>query len=326
VIQPPALASPPDLKTPHQRSAWPIAAAMLQFPATSPTGVPVTNSGPELWRQHLQPVIDAGFTDVEVSTSWLRLGDLPPERVADFRDVLEDAGLSVPGISVVRQSVIHPERGRENLEFARRTIDAAAQLGVGVVCLGLHDQLLEAQKQATWFWTVPGPQRPDDPAVRDFAVRRYRDLAAYAAAVGVEISLELYEDTYLGTADEALRFLEDIDHPAVGLNPDVGNLIRQQRAVESWEYILSATLPHANYWHVKNYSRLEDPSRDLVLTHPASLELGYINYREAVRYAIAQGFKGAFVVEHYGGDGVSVGATNARYLRSILPGQPINPS
>ncbi|MBI0385026.1 sugar phosphate isomerase/epimerase, partial [Streptomyces albiflaviniger] len=110
-----------------------------------------------------------------------------------------------------------------------------------------------------------------------------------------------------------------IGHDAVGLNPDLGNLIRQQRPIDTWEYLVSVTAPRTNYWHIKNYARLEDPATGTVLTHPTSLELGIVNYRAAVAYAIAHGFRGAFVVEHYGGDGLSVGATNAAYLRRILP-------
>ncbi len=150
-------------------------------------------------------------------------------------------------------------------------------------------------------------------------MRRFRELGDHAAAAGVAISLELYENTYLGSADDAIRFLDDIGHDAVGLNPDIGNLIRQQRPVDTWEYLVSVTAARANYWHIKNYARLEDPATGTVLTHPTSLELGIVNYRDAVRYAIANGFSGAFVVEHYGGDGLSVGATNAAYLRRILP-------
>ncbi|WFR68247.1 TIM barrel protein [Curtobacterium flaccumfaciens] len=164
----------------------------------------------------------------------------------------------------------------------------------------------------------PGPQ-PDDPETRALGVARYRELGRHAAEVGVEISLEMYEDTYLGTADDAVRFLDDIGVDAVGLNPDLGNLIRGQGPVEAWAYLVERTLPRTNYWHVKNYARLEDPSRGIVLTHPTTLELGVIDYRRAVASAIEHGFSGAFVVEHYGGDGLSVGATNERYLRSILP-------
>ena len=35
--------------------------------------------------------------------------------------------------------------------------------------------------------------------------------------------------------------------------------------------------------------------------------------------AIDSGFRGAFCTEHYGGDGLSVSATNREYLRRILP-------
>lgn len=302
---------------------WSIAAAMLQFPGTH-DGVPVAELPSDAWRRQLQPVVEAGFSAVEVSTSWISIGDLAPQRLAELREVLGDAGLEVPGISVVRRSVIHPERGEDNLALAHRTIDAAAALGVPIVCLGLHDELLESQRQVTWFWTVPGPERPVDPETYELAVRRYRELAEHAASVALELSLELYEDTYLGSGKDAVRFLEDIGHHAVGLNPDVGNLVRQQRPIESWQDTFALTLPHANYWHIKNYARLEDPSRDLVLTHPTSLELGIIDYREMIRAAIAHGFDGAFVVEHYGGDGLSVGASNAKYLRSILPAHSIS--
>jgi sugar phosphate isomerase/epimerase len=297
---------------------WSISAAMLQFPGMH-DGVPVAELPSEVWRQQLQPVVEAGFSAVEVSTSWISIGDLAPQRLAELRAVLDEAGLKVPGISVVRRSVIHPERGEANLALAHRTIDAAAALRAPIVCLGLHDELLDAQMQVTWFWTVPGPERPADPETYQLAVRRHRELAEHAASVGVELSLELYEDTYLGSGKDAVRFLADIGHAAVGLNPDVGNLIRQQRPIESWQETFALTLPHANYWHIKNYARLEDPSRGLVLTHPTSLELGIINYRDMIQAAIAQGFTGAFVVEHYGGDGLSVGASNAKYLRSILP-------
>ncbi|MFF0148646.1 sugar phosphate isomerase/epimerase [Amycolatopsis sulphurea] len=304
---------------PYPPEEWPIAAAMLQFPPHHADGTPVAELNPVEWRAQLEAVVDAGFTHLELSTAWLPLGDLEPARVKELAAVLDDAGLSVPGVGVVRQSVIHPERGEANLAFTHRTVDAAAELGADVVCLGLHDVLTPDQRRVLWFWTLPQDERPADPEVYALAVRRFRELGEHAASLGLEISLELYENTYLGSADEAIRFLDEIGHDAVGLNPDLGNLIRQQGPADSWEYLVSVTAPHTNYWHVKNYARLEDPATGTVLTHPTSLELGVIDYRVAVRYAIVHGFRGAFVTEHYGGDGLSVGATNAAYLRRILP-------
>lgn len=266
----------------------------------------------------LRPVAQSGYTAVEIPSAWLRLGDLDDRGLADFRAVVDDLALTVPGISVVRESVIHPENSAQNIAFSHRTIDAAAALGVDIVCLGLHDRLTPEQQRALWFWTVPGTPYPTDPDVRRAAVSAYRELAEHADSVGVRLSLEMYEDTFLGRGRGAVAFLGEIDHHAVGLNPDIGNLIRRQGPVEDWRELLRWTLPHTNYWHVKNYMRLEDPASGTVLTHPTAIELGIIDYREALQMAADHGFDGAFVVEHYGGDGLSVGARNAEYLRSVL--------
>lgn len=307
-----------DLPVSHSAAHWPIAAAMLQFPGIMQDGTAVTDASPETWTTLLEPIVAAGFCELEVPSAWLRLGDLTASRLNDFAQVIRHLKLNVPGVSVVRQSIIHPANWKRNLEFSHRTIDAAATLGAKVVCLGLHDALLPAQTEALWFWSQPGTPKPADPRVRTLAVARYRELAEHAQQLGLEISLEMYEDTYLGTADEAVAFIEDIGHDSAGLNPDIGNIIRLHRPVDHWEYMLTKTLPYANYWHVKNYSRMEDPQHGIVLTAPMPLEFGIINYRDAVRYAISHGFKGTFVVEHYGGDGLSVGARNRDYLRCIL--------
>ena len=44
-----------------------------------------------------------------------------------------------------------------------------------------------------------------------------------------------------------------------------------------------------------------------------------IDYRTAIRDAIGFGFAGVITCEHYGGDGLSVSATNRDYIRTLLP-------
>jgi sugar phosphate isomerase/epimerase len=112
--------------------------------------------------------------------------------------------------------------------------------------------------------------------------------------------------------------VEDIGSPAVGINPDLVNLVRRQGPVEHWHDILTAVLPYTNYWHVKNCLRLEDPLTGHAFSGPVAMESGIIDYRAAIELALAAGFTGAFVVEHYGGDGLGVGATNRDYLRGLL--------
>ena len=72
---------------------------------------------------------------------------------------------------------------------------------------------------------------------------RFQELGRHAAEVGVLLSLEMYEDTFLGTADSAVRLIEEIGLPEVGLNPDIANLVRLHRPVEPWQELVEKTLP-----------------------------------------------------------------------------------
>jgi len=297
---------------------WPIAAAMLPFPGVQPDGTSTQDAPAETWAECLQEVCDVGFTEVDPTDSWLRVADLPPSRLAEFQAIVKGLDLTIPAISTARRSVIDRDFGSENLAYSHRVIDVAPALGATIVNIGLLPRLTEKQQAAQWFWTEPSTVDPDDMVVRRMAARRIRELAVHAAEMGVSLSLEMYEDTYLGTADSAVHFLHEIDHSSVGLNPDLGNLLRMQRPVERWRSMLLKVLPYANYWHVKNYFRMEDPARGIVLTTPAPMEFGVMDYRTAISDAIAAGYRSAFCVEHYGGDGLGVSATNARYLRGLL--------
>lgn len=299
---------------------WPIAAAMLPFASAQPEGTALEPATERAWAAALAEVRRAGFDDVDLTDSWLRYGDLGPAQLEGLAALLAQQGLRPRSMSVIRRSVIDEREGEANLAYSRRCLEAAATLGVEVVSVGLHRPLTEAQRRALWFWTVPGHRdREDDAAARALAVERFRELGRHAAELGMLLSLELYEHTYLGSAASAVRLVEQIDLPEVGLNPDIGNLLRLHEPVEDWRELLTATMPYANFWHVKNYTRAEDPASGVVLTAPAPLESGFVNYREAVAIAVSAGFQGVICAEHYGGDGLGVSAANREYLRRILP-------
>jgi sugar phosphate isomerase/epimerase len=304
---------------PLNRDNWPIAAAMINFPGTLPDGSLVQDQSVEQWKKSLEQVVDAGFTELDPTDSWLRIADLSPERLRDFQDLTRSLGLTIPAISTSRRSVIDPVHGDEYLKYDHRVIETAAKVGAKAVCFGLCGPFTEAQKKELWFWTADGLKNPDDPAVYRKAVERIRELGRHAQELGLELSLEMYEDTYIGTADEAVRFVNDVDVPAVGINADIGNLVRLHRPVEHWLTMIEKVSPYLKYWHVKNYMRIEDKARNLIISYPTSLALGIINYRVAIQKALDCGFKSAFLCEHYGGDGLSVCAMNREYLRTILP-------
>lgn len=292
---------------------WPIAVAALPFPGTRPDGSSVTDADPEHWADTLREIADAGFDRLDVTDSWLRLADLTPARRDEFAAVARGEGVAPVSLSAIRRSVIDPVDGDDNLRYSHRVLEAAAAIGIRTVSFGLHRPLTAAQRAQLWFWTVDGPK--DDPADWDLAVSRLRELGAHAAESGLLMSLEMYEDTFLGTGASAVRLVEAIGLDNVGLNPDIGNLIRLHRPVERWEDLLVTTLPYANFWHVKNYLRDEDLEHGRFFAAPSPLLSGLIDYRRAMRIAVESGFRGVICLENYGGDGLSVCAENRDYLR-----------
>jgi sugar phosphate isomerase/epimerase len=308
----------PSADPPYTADSWPIAAAMLPFGGLDSRGGPIQDADPEEWARQLRLVARLGFTEIDPTDTWVRVADLGPDRLADFQAVLADAGLTIPAISTSRRSVMDPERGAEYLDYSHRLLDVAAELGVPMVSFGFFQAFSPAQEKALWFWLEQGWQDDESPEARATAAGRIRELAEHAAANDQQITLEMYEDTYVGSCDQAVEFLHEVDHPACGLNPDIGNFIRLHRPIEPVTAMFEKVLPYANYWHVKNYSRDEDPATGTVTTFPVPMDFGLINYRAAITRALELGFRGAFLCEHYGSDGLGVIARNRAYVRDIL--------
>ncbi|TDL44731.1 sugar phosphate isomerase/epimerase family protein [Kocuria rosea] len=305
---------------PHTPETWPIGAALLNFTGTTADGRDRTTAGPEAWKQTLREVRLAGFDHVDLTDSWVRPADLDTDGRRRLLETARSYDLAFSDIAVTRKSVITPDedRARENMAYTKRTIDAAADLEVPMVCLGLHDPFTEPQKQATWFWLAEGAEDAETPENREKAAARFRELGEYAAERGVSVSLEMYEGTFLGTADSSVQLVTAVDLPNVGLCPDIGNIVRLHREVEDWREMLTKMLPHTNYWQLKNYFRDHDPATGSYASAPAPLALGFIDYREAIGMALEAGFDGPMCVEHYGGDGLTVTAMNRDYIRGIL--------
>lgn len=298
---------------------WPIAANMLSFGSTAADGTPNVDAPAESWRGQLQQVADLGFADVDPTDAWLSIGEMTDARFAELLVVLKEVGLAVPSVSTTRRSVVDAARGEDYLRFGHTIIDRAPALGAEVVNFGFMQALTPAQEKALWFWLAEGHHDDlADAENRDLAVRRIRELADHAAEVGVQVSLEMYEDTYIGTPDLAVRFLEDVDRDNVGLNPDLGNLVRLHREIEDIPTMFAKVLPHTNFWHIKNYTRDVDLATGAYATHPTPLVQGVVNYRVMIRQALELGFDGVFVCEHYGSDSLGVAALNREYIRGVL--------
>jgi sugar phosphate isomerase/epimerase len=289
---------------------------MLGFGNRAPDGGHIKDAPSNVWATQLRQVRELGFDYIDPTDAWVPLAALSDERVEEFRTVLRDEGLAISSISMTRNSVVDVENGTQNLADAHRLIDLAPSFGATIVNTGFMQAITPEQSKQIWFWLVDG--HVDDPALRDLAVERVRELGDHARANGIELSLEMYEDTYVGTPDEAVRFVRDVDHDAVGLNPDLGNLIRLHRPVPHFSEMFAKVLPYSNFWHIKNYSRDYDPATGAYSSAPLPLKYGYINYRQMIRLALELGYTGPFCCEHYGSDSLGVCAENREYIQQVL--------
>ena len=124
------------ISPPYSAEDWPIAASMLSFGNKDSHGGAIQDAEPEEWARHLRLVRRMGFTEVDPTDTWVRVSDLSPERLADFKSVLRDVGLTIPAISSARRSVMDPKHGKEYLAYSHRLLDVAAELDVPLVNFG----------------------------------------------------------------------------------------------------------------------------------------------------------------------------------------------
>jgi sugar phosphate isomerase/epimerase len=280
-------------------------------------GAPAIGADPRSWSGALTAIAECGFDHVDLVSAWVSPGTLDEGQLDALGEALEVAGLQLTGVSLVRASVIDPVDGLANLELTHATLEAAARLGAPVLSVGFHRPLQGAQLDGP-FWMAPPPIDDGGDVNFDRAIERLRQLCAAAERFDVEISLELHEGTLLDRGERILRLLEGVGSGRLGVNLDIGNLVRVPGPmVEPWRQTLEACLGKINYWHIKNYLRLEQPSTGLALSVPCGIADGEIDYRTATEQVIGAGYRGALCIEHYGGDPLWVMQQGREYLQSL---------
>ncbi len=278
----------------------------------------VREGGPQLWRRQLRRLQRAGFTALDVPDGWLPLVEMTSAERADLASVMDELGLVGRGLNVTRCSVVDPVFGEANTQRLLAAVDVVAELGWGLLGVGFHPRLRPDQGWPLVFWESPAT--PDDlgEETRVLAAERLRRVAARAAEVGVQVSVEMYEETLAATGADAVRLVHDVGAPNLGINPDLGNLHRTARPErEHWLDTVRAVAPHMDYWHLKDCVRAHVAGGPPAVV-PTPLGQGQVDYRLAITEAVAGGYRGALVVEHYGGDAVWVQELGRRYLERLL--------
>lgn len=145
-------------------------------------------------------LVKLGFDGVEL------LGDLNRYSAAEARQILDDHGLRVFSLTPENVDISHPLLRQEGIDYYKRLLDFAAELGEPLVsCHGLVGRIA----------AVSSPAEEDQLLID--AVRQICDEARQRALkIGFEL-LNRYETHQVQTVEMGLKLLEDVNQPNLGL-------------------------------------------------------------------------------------------------------------
>jgi sugar phosphate isomerase/epimerase len=172
--------------------------------------------------------------------------------------------LRVQGVEL--QDIHFPQTRHAYLQALRRT---AADLGLAIAGIGVHNDFgraattwrqSEIAKVKQWIEVAEGlgaPQvrvfagHPEGPAVERWPamIAALREVAAFAARAGLRLGLENHNHgAFTRTADDQLRVLAEVGHPALCHLLDTGNYVDGWPSVERTAHL--AVHVHAKFWQV----------------------------------------------------------------------------
>lgn len=161
-----------------------------------------------------------GFDSIDIFADPLDIG--VKEKLLIKREC-DAAGLPIVSVACVAVGLVdfNPSVQRFSMERCRKYLDFVLELGAKNLLLVLGEYIWEQQ-------VIPPAEQWKT------AVTHLKALGAYAADLGVEIALELepFKLSLLNSVDSMVRFIDEVNHPAVRANIDVSHLVLAKVAPE----------------------------------------------------------------------------------------------
>jgi sugar phosphate isomerase/epimerase len=241
--------------------------------------------------------------------------------IAALREELSDAGL--PCLAVRGGGgFTHPRTVEGSKQSLRNAIVYASKIGATVVntVLGTPARDPSGPGLAWGEASCQGSSRTATHEDFDRTAAAIREAADVAADVGVDISIEVHQHSIVDNSWSALRLMDLVDQPNVGINPDLGNVLwTYDEPEESCEAAIVALAAHTKYWHCKNLYRVNVPDlrRSVFLQVP--LPEGEIDYRFALSALCGAGYTGHVAIEGIRlGDQFARDRASAEYMRGLF--------
>lgn len=267
-------------------------------------------------RQFLAKVKEIGFDGIELPAM-----NLADAAVDTLRAELEDAG--VPCVAIRGGGgAAHPRVAAANKKRMEEAVRFAAKIGASVVNSTVTTPPRDPGGKGTYRGESVSQGSSRYASITDYehTANAVTDVANIAADLGVEISIEVHQNSIADNSWSALHLLELIDASNVGINPDLGNIYwTYDIPEESCEEAIVALAPHVNYWHCKSLCRVHIPDLETAIYVQVPLPDGEIDYRFAIAALLDAGYEGYLAIEGVrDGDAFHQDGRSVAYVKSLL--------
>ena len=269
----------------------------------------------------LTKVRETGFDGIELGADVLGGLEATERDVGEIRRELEGHG--TPCVVVkAGGGMCAPAVAVHNRALLMKSIEIADWLGAGTVNTSLVTPPENPDLPGT-FRGEPvsqGSSRLASPDDFERTAEVLREAGEMAGARGINISVEVHQNTIADNSRAALRLLDLTDSANVFANPDLGNIYwTYDEPEETSDDAILALAPRSAYWHCKNLRRVHIPENEHAIFIRVPLPDGEIDYRFAISAMHEAGFDGYLAVEgatH--GDQLHADRRSFEYVKGVL--------
>ena len=205
-------------------------------------------------------------------------------------ELLADAGIEVSGFASAIGNWSRPISGDFQMDLA------------DLATLSRRMQRTGARFVRTMSW-VRGDVSLEE--WRDEAVRRYKIMAPIAADAGIVLLHENCEGWGGLSPENAVEFLERVNHPAVAALFDIGNTVAY--GLEPWPFY-RAVRPFIQYVHIKDAKRNPAGGKSDLFTYPGQ---GDACVGEILADLLATGYRAGVTIEPHVASIVHLGGSQS---------------
>ncbi len=247
-------------------------------------GMPNTNPA-----EGLAAIAAAGFAGVELAVA--EAYPTAPAKLStsgrrELRDLLVAKKLDLTA-TLLLLNFLHEDEAVHQANL--RTIREAFQLGLDLMPPGNESNPGTGGRPPTTFTIGGKSDWWNDPARRDWLVRRLAEVGEIGAEYGCIAAVEPHINGMLEKPERGAWVMKTLDHPNVKLNFDISHYVAGHLGIEETVPLL---VPYAVHTHVKDVVWLPDGAHTFVL--PGEGDFDYVAYFRAMERA---GWTGYITVE-----------------------------